>query len=86
MAIAITEIILFLIFFAVGEESGHVGASLLIWFFISVMIVPLLGSAEWAVNTEEGREHAKKRRECEDKEWNEWRYRYEDDLRCKKKK
>lgn len=79
MAIIITNIILFIIFFAVGVESGHIGLALAIWVFIAIVATGSLVSAENTVNTKEGRERLRREIEQDNKEWNEWRYMYQDE-------
>lgn len=78
MIIAIVNILLFLICLIAGANAGCVGLAMFIWVFVAVVSTGALVSAENTVNTQEGRERLQREIEEDNKEWNEWRYMYQD--------
>lgn len=79
MIIAIVDIVLFIICLVSGANAGCVGLAMFVWIVIAVISTGLLVSAENTVDTQEGRERLKREIEQDNKEWNEWRYMYQDE-------
>lgn len=79
MVIAIVDIILFLICLVAGANAECVGLAMIVWVVVAIVATGTLVSAENTANTKEGRERLKREIEQDNKEWNEWRYMYQDE-------
>lgn len=76
MVILIVDIILMAIFIAAGMKSDCGGGVFALGIFLIVVINMALSEAEDVANNPEARKRAKRQMDKDQKEWDEWRYRY----------
>lgn len=76
MVILIVDVILMAIFIAAGIKSDCGGGVLALAIFLIAVINMSLSEAEDVANNPDARKRAKKQMEKDQKEWDEWRYKY----------
>lgn len=79
MIVVIVNVVLFIVFMIVGVSSGELLSALIAWIFAATIWTICGMRAEWEVKTKEGREQWRREKERDEKEWNEWRYKEEEE-------
>lgn len=76
MVILITDIILVAIFIAAGMNSDCGGGVFALAIFLIAIVNMVLSEGEDVANDPKARKRAKEQMDRDQKEWDEWRYKY----------